>query len=223
MVRTLQMTDDGSHTLQLAASEVTYHSRFGAIQESKHVYIEAGLQPFMHSTSPFRIFELGFGTGLLAFLSYQEAKDNNIKIEYETVEAFPLVKEEYAALNYAKALGKKELGESFQLLHQVPWNKIIRIGEWFTIIKHHIPVEQFVTEKKFHAIFYDAFMPAAQPEMWTAQSLARMYNLLLPNGILTTYCSKSEVKRNLEAVGFVLEKLPGPKGKREMIRAKKPL
>jgi tRNA U34 5-methylaminomethyl-2-thiouridine-forming methyltransferase MnmC len=132
------------------------------------------------------------------------------------------VNEEYAPLNYAKALGKKEMGNSFQMLHKVSWNKTIRIGNWFTLVKHHIPVEQFVTSKKFHVIFYDAFMPVAQPEMWTEESFARMYNLLLPNGVLTTYCSKAEVRRNLEAAGFFVEKLPGPLGKREMLRARKP-
>jgi len=222
MVRAIQVTGDGSHTLHLPNSEVTFHSRFGAIQESEHVYIGAGLQPFINTTSPIRIFEMGFGTGLNAFLTYLEAKENQVTIEYEAVEAFPLLKEEYAPLNYAKALGKKELADSFQMLHQVPWNKIIRIGNLFTLIKHHIAVEQFVTSKKFHLIFYDAFMPAAQPEMWTEESFARMYELLLPNGVLTTYCSKGEVRRNLEAVGFLIEKLPGPAGKREMLRAHKP-
>lgn len=220
--RILQITNDGSHTLQLQDSEITYHSRFGAIQESEHVYLTAGLQPFIFTTSTIRIFEMGFGTGLLAFLSYLEAKENNVKIEYETVEAFPLSKEEYAPLNYAKALGKREMAESFQLLHKVPWNKMVRIGEWFTLTKHHKPVEQFETDKKFHVIFYDAFMPAAQPELWTTERFAQMFDMLLPNGVLATYCSKGEVRRNLEAVGFLVEKLQGPKGKREMLRAYKP-
>jgi tRNA U34 5-methylaminomethyl-2-thiouridine-forming methyltransferase MnmC len=222
MAREIQVTNDGSHTILLQGSEVTYHSRYGAIQESEHVYIGAGLQPFMTKTSPIRIFEMGFGTGLNAFLAYLEAKEAQVKIEYEAVEAFPLVKEEYSQLNYAKALGKKELADSFQTFHQVPWNKAIRFGDWFTLLKHHNTLETFASNKQFHVIFYDAFEPGAQPELWTPEIFTRLHDLLLPGGVLTTYCSKGEVRRNLEAVGFVVEKLPGALGKREMLRAHKP-
>ncbi|MCA0381667.1 MAG: tRNA (5-methylaminomethyl-2-thiouridine)(34)-methyltransferase MnmD [Bacteroidetes bacterium] len=223
MMRELHVTRDGSHTLQLINSEVTYHSRYGAIQESEHVYIGAGLQPFIGNTEPVRIFEMGFGTGLNAFLAYLEAREAKVKIEYEAVEAFPLVKEEYKHLNYAQVMGKKELCEAFQMLHQTPWNRTIRIGSWFSLVKHQANMLEFATTKKFHVIFYDAFAPTAQPELWTEDALGKMYNLLQPNGILTTYCSKGEVRRNLEAVGFSIEKLPGPYGKREMLRAHKAL
>lgn len=223
MMRELQVTRDGSHTLQLTNSEVTYHSRYGALQESEHVYIGAGLQPFMGKQEPVRIFEMGFGTGLNAFLAYLEAREAKVKIEYEAVEAFPLVKEEYKHLNYAQVMGKRELSEAFQMLHQTPWNRTIRIGSWFSLVKHQTNLLEFASTKKFHVVFYDAFAPTAQPELWTTEVFANMYDLLLPNGILTTYCSKGEVRRNLEAVGFSIEKLPGAYGKREMLRAHKAL
>ena len=221
MRRELQVTGDGSHTLQLASSEVTYHSRYGAIQESEHVYIGAGLQPFVGKTEPVRIFEMGFGTGLNAFLAYLEAREAKVKIEYEAVEAFPLEKEEYKHLNFAQVMGKRELCESFQMLHQTPWQRTIRIGSWFSLVKHKTSLLEFQTSKQFHVIFFDAFAPSAQPELWTAEVFAKMYDLLYPGGLLTTYCSKGEVRRTLESVGFIVEKLPGPYGKREMVRAHK--
>lgn len=222
MRREIQVTADGSHTIQVDGSEVTYHSKFGAIQESEHVYIGAGLQPFIGKADPIRVFEMGFGTGLNAFLAYLEARQEKVKIEYEAVEAFPLEREEYRQLNYAHVLRKRELSESFQMIHQAPWNKTIRIGTLFTLVKHQARIEEFDTDKKFHVIFYDAFAPSAQPELWTEELFAKMYDMLLPDGILTTYCSKGDVRRTLEAVGFDIEKLPGPRGKREMVRAFKP-
>jgi tRNA U34 5-methylaminomethyl-2-thiouridine-forming methyltransferase MnmC len=222
MMRELQVTEDGSHTLQLVDSPVTYHSRFGAIQESEHVYIGAGLQPFIGKEEPIRIFEVGFGTGLNAFLSYLEAKQEKVRVDYEAVEPFPLTRDEYKHLNYAQVLRKRELAESFQMMHQTPWGKTIRIGTLFTLIKHQMKLEDFDTHRKFHAIFFDAFAPSAQPELWTEEIFAKMYDFLYPNGVLVTYCSKGDVRRSLANVGFDLEKLPGPRGKREMVRAYKP-
>ncbi len=221
MMRELLITADGSHTLQLPDAEITYHSRFGAIQESEHVYIGAGLQPFVGNTDPIRVFEVGFGTGLNAFLAYLEAREAKVKVEYEAVEAFPLQKEEYKQLNYAHVLRKRELAESFQMMHQAPWNRNIKIGQLFSLTKHETKLESFSTDKKFHVVFFDAFAPSAQPELWTDEIMQQMFDLLLPNGILTTYCSKGEVRRSLERAGFLIEKLPGPRGKREMMRAHK--
>jgi tRNA U34 5-methylaminomethyl-2-thiouridine-forming methyltransferase MnmC len=220
--REVVVTADGSQTLQLADSEVTYHSKYGAISESEHVYIGAGLQPFVGVEEPIRVFEMGFGTGLNAFLCYLEAKQTKIKIEYEGIEAYPLTKEDYRKLTFAHALRKSELHESFQMMHQAPWNKTIRIGQFFSMIKHNGKLEEFTTSRLFHVVFFDAFAPAAQPELWSEEMFQKMHDLLYPNGILTTYCSKGEVRRNLEKVGFMIEKLPGPRGKREMIRAHKP-
>lgn len=222
MMREIQVTGDGSHTLCLPDSEVTFHSRYGAIQESEHVYIGAGLQPFIGKTEPIRIFEMGFGTGLNAFLSYLEAKEAQVKIEYEAVENNPLSREEYKTLNYAEALRKKEFAESFQMMHQTPWNKTIRMGTMFSLIKHQVNLEDFKTDKSFHIIFFDAFAPTHQPELWSADIFGHMFDLLVPGGILTTYCSKGAVRRTLTDSGFTIEKLPGPWGKREMVRAIKP-
>lgn len=223
MKRELQVTADGSHTFQLSESEITFHSRFGAIQESEHVYIGAGLQPFIGKVEPIRVFEMGFGTGLNAFLSYLEARTEKVRVEYEAVEAFPLEKEEYMQLNYAHVLRKPALAETFQLLHQAPWGKTIRLGQFFSLVKHQSKIEEFNSDKKFHVIFYDAFAPGAQPELWTEDVFYKLYDMLHDGGILTTYCSKGEVRRTLHSVGFDIEKLPGPRGKREMVRAFKPL
>jgi tRNA U34 5-methylaminomethyl-2-thiouridine-forming methyltransferase MnmC len=221
MIRELQVTGDGSHTLQVKDSEITYHSRYGAIQESEHVYIGAGLQPFLHKVEPVRVMEMGFGTGLNAFLTYLEAREEKVKIEYDGIEAFPLSKEEYRNLNYARAIGKPELTETFQMLHQTPWGKNIRIGSYFSVIKHQVKLEDFQSKKKFHVIYFDAFAPSAQPELWTPEVFEKMYDLLEPGGVMSTYCAKGDVRRGLESVGFVVEKLPGPWGKREILRASK--
>lgn len=223
MKRELQVTADGSHTFQLAESDITFHSRFGAIQESEHVYIGAGLQPFIGKVDPIRVFEMGFGTGLNAFLAYLEARTEKVKVEYEAVEAFPLDKEEYMQLNYAHVLRKPALAETFQLLHQAPWGKTIRLGQFFSLVKHTTKIEDFHSDKKFHVIFYDAFAPGAQPELWTEDIFYKLYDMLHDGGILTTYCSKGDVRRTLHSVGFDIEKLPGPRGKREMVRAFKTL
>ncbi len=222
MIRELQVTGDGSHTLIVQDSDITYHSRYGAIQESEHVYIGAGLQPFVGKAEPIRVLEVGFGTGLNAFLTYIEAKEEKVRIEYEAIEAFPLVREEYGKLNYAQVMRKRELNDTLQLLHQTPWGKNIKMGVLFSIIKHKVKLEDFKCPRNFHVIFFDAFAPNYQPELWTEEIFESMYNLLYPGGLLTTYCSKSDVRRNMEAVGFDIEKIPGPYGKREMVRAFKP-
>jgi tRNA U34 5-methylaminomethyl-2-thiouridine-forming methyltransferase MnmC len=199
--------------------QVTYHSKHGAIQESKHVFIEAGLRPLLHQQETLRIFEMGFGTGLNALLTMIEAAQQHQKIHYETVEAFPLEQELVTQLNYCEQT--PDWQNSFEQLHTTPWEQPVTLMPYFTLHKHHTQLINYSTGQQFNLIFYDAFAPNAQPELWTVDAFTQLFSLLDDQGILVTYCSKGDVRRSMKAAGFTLEKIPGPPGKREMIRAKK--
>lgn len=212
-------TADGSVTIAIPELQVTYHSKHGAIQESMHVFIEAGLKPMLHQQHTLRIFEMGFGTGLNALLTMIEANRHQQKILYEAVEAYPLESELITKLNYCEQT--PEWQPYFEQLHTAPWGQPVAITEHFTIQKHNIPLINYSTNQPFHLIYYDAFAPGAQPELWTVEMFSHLFNLLDDGGILVTYCSKGDVRRAMKAAGFTVEKIPGPPGKREMVRAKK--
>ncbi len=225
MDRQLVLTKDGSHTLEVPGMNATYHSIHGAIQESMHVFIEAGLRN--HGTGkPVRIFEMGFGTGLNALLTLIEAEASKFTAHYTTVELFPLKPAEITSLNYCTQLQREDLQLLFEQLHLAEWEKDLAITSYLTIHKSlsnlidFSPVESF---KPCDLIFYDAFAPSVQPDLWTTSIFEKLYRLLLPGGALLTYCSKADVRRSMQAGGFSIEKIPGPWGKREMVRAwKKP-
>jgi tRNA U34 5-methylaminomethyl-2-thiouridine-forming methyltransferase MnmC len=223
--RIIQLTEDGSHTILIPEINVTYHSKFGAIQESKHVFIKEGLQYFLsihavNKDESLNIFEIGFGTGLNTWLSLNEAIHLNRKINYCAVEPFPLSVEEAGKLNYASILDK-DLQKYFLQLHQCEWDEEILIHPLFLFEKINIQLQDFSINKKFHLIYFDAFDPNAQPELWTENVFEKMRDILYPNGILVTYCSKGIVRRTMQAAGFSVEKLKGPPHKREMVRAVK--
>jgi tRNA U34 5-methylaminomethyl-2-thiouridine-forming methyltransferase MnmC len=212
-------TLDGSHTLYLKDKDETYHSRHGAIQESRHVFIEAGLKPLVETGSKeIQILEVGFGTGLNALLTYLEAEKNEISIQYTSLEAFPVSSEIVSQLNYGDALNAKAV---FQKLHALSWNENHRVSEFFSLQKNQIKLEEFGSDKKFGLIYFDAFAPRVQPELWTEEVFRKIYKLTASDGVLVTYCSKGDVRRAMIAAGFQVEKLPGPPGKREMLRAVK--
>ncbi|HMP95119.1 MAG TPA: tRNA (5-methylaminomethyl-2-thiouridine)(34)-methyltransferase MnmD, partial [Phnomibacter sp.] len=217
--REITITKDGSHTLEVQDTQDTYHSRFGALQESQHVFIGAGLHPFIKEGQPVRVLEVGFGTGLNAFLTYLEAKEENVHIDYEGIEPAPISEQEYTKRNYPSAAKRHVYADRFIQLHEAPWNKPINMGALFTLTKHQTTVQDFKSPHQFHVIYFDAFAPASQPELWTTEIFDKMYALTKPGGVLVTYCSKGEVRRSLTAAGFLVEKLPGPAGKREMTRA----
>ncbi|MBO9564790.1 MAG: tRNA (5-methylaminomethyl-2-thiouridine)(34)-methyltransferase MnmD [Niastella sp.] len=219
--REVMTTADGSVTIAIPELNVTYHSKHGAIQESMHVFIEAGLRPLLHRQEAIAIFEMGFGTGLNALLTFVEATKHLQKINYHTVEAFPLEKEIVEQLNYCEQLQQPELKPLFDELHTSPWNEAIHLNPWFTIQKNHTSLFNLSTTQPVNLIYYDAFAPAAQPELWTAETFTRLFNMLTAGGILVTYCSKGDVRRAMQAAGFLIEKIPGPPGKREMVRATK--
>jgi len=223
MQRQPVITKDGSHTISIPEMNVTYHSHHGAIQESMHVFINAGLKYVSNilKVSDPCIFEMGFGTGLNALLTLIEAERRQQKIHYITVELFPLQVDEIILLNYCEQLHRKDLEPVFQQLHQCDWEKDISITPFFTIKKLRTNLINLSTYQPANLIYYDAFGPSAQPELWTKEIFEKLYNMLLPGGILVTYCSKSDVRRAMQAAGLIVEKIQGPRGKREMVRARK--
>ena len=218
MKRSLQITADLSHTVLVDDLDITYHSRHGAVQESQHVFIEAGLKAIqLEPKEQIHIFEMGLGTGLNAWLTWQFAQTHARNIDYTAVELFPLEATIYKELNYVDDSKKHQ----FELLHSCSWNEPHQLDHHFHFEKKQLDIRQLEIENKFHLIYYDAFAPSAQPELWTQTLFEKLYSSLQANGILVTYCSKSDVRRAMLAAGFLVEKLPGPPRKREMLRAKK--
>lgn len=219
MKRIVQQTTDGSQTIAIPEMHVTYHSIHGAVQESMHVFINAGLLNIISHYETINIFEMGFGTGLNALLTLNTAIQFGKKINYHAVEQYPLSQTEYLQLNYENYLQQKDLHAYLLRMHECEWNSLINIHPQFNLYKQQQSLLSFTTQEKFNLIYYDAFAPTAQPELWAKEIFSKMFNILLENGILVTYCSKGDVRRAMLAAGFHVEKLPGPPRKREMLRA----
>lgn len=219
MQRSVILTGDGSHSVSVPEINVTYHSVHGAIQESQHIFIDAGLKEILKHKSDISIFEMGFGTGLNALLTLYEIHDKPDTIYYETVEQYPLEEFIPATLNYAAQMHAEHLQEKFIQMHASPWNKTIDIENNFSLLKRKDKIEDVLLDKLFDLVYFDAFAPAAQPELWTAPIFSKLYEAMRSGGLLLTYCSKGVVRRAMEEAGFIIEKLPGPKGKREIVRA----
>ncbi|WMN12561.1 tRNA (5-methylaminomethyl-2-thiouridine)(34)-methyltransferase MnmD [Marivirga salinae] len=214
-------TEDGSHSLYHEGLKETYHSFHGALQESVHVFIEKGLR-FWRTKSGLPkqvdIFEVGFGTGLNALLTAQFAIDNEVKINFTTIEPYPLDMEIIDQLNYATSIGQDNLKTVFKELHSCKWEENIEISPYFSIHKIKSKLEDFQTDQRFDVLFFDAFAPSKQAELWTADLLQKCFSLLREGGVFTTYSAKGQLKRDLKSVGFEVETLPGPPGKKEMVR-----
>jgi tRNA U34 5-methylaminomethyl-2-thiouridine-forming methyltransferase MnmC len=225
MQRIPVITKDGSHTISIPEMGVTYHSTHGAIQESLHVFIEAGLNYFIEVQKPDKIsiMEMGFGTGLNALLSLIETEKLNCKINYHSLELYPLREEEFVQLNYCDQLGRSDLGETFQRIHQCNWNEAADVTDKFSLIKIDSSLQAYSKNILFNIIYFDAFDPAAQPELWTKEIFDKLYSLLIPGGVIVTYCCKGDVRRALMASGFTVNRIPGPPGKRQMLRGIKEL
>ena len=217
----LQKTADGSHTLFIPELNETYHSIHGAIQESQHVFIKNGLHYFSDKKTV-SILEVGFGTGLNALLTLLDKQNLAQQVNYVSLEKFPLNLALIEQLNYTTQL-KLNVAQTalFNQLHICEWNKLTSITNNFNLLKIEKDLADFQYETTFDIVYFDAFAPEKQAELWTAEIFSKIYDLLRPNGILVTYCAKGVVKRTIKSVGFQLETLPGPPGKREMIRAKK--
>ncbi|WP_128547436.1 tRNA (5-methylaminomethyl-2-thiouridine)(34)-methyltransferase MnmD [Larkinella soli] len=209
------LTADGSTSVYNAAVDQHYHSIFGALQESQRVFIELGLYPALERFGEVRVFEMGFGTGLNALLTLSEAEKAGKPVRYTAVEAYPLPEEEAGRLNFGELLGSPYL----KPLHAAPWNRRVEPAPGFSLLKQGGFLQDFQTGERFNLVYYDAFAPEAQPELWTEEIFQKVAGWMNPGGILTTYCSKGYVQRNLKAAGFSVEKHPGPARKREVLRA----
>ncbi|WP_340063752.1 tRNA (5-methylaminomethyl-2-thiouridine)(34)-methyltransferase MnmD [Ascidiimonas aurantiaca] len=219
MKRSIITTADGAHTIFLEEWNEQYHSRHGAVQEARHVFIKMGLKLFRNRH--LRILEMGFGTGLNAFITLLEAPLLRLKVQYTGLEAYPVPKEEYQLLNYPEKLCVPEKKELFAELHTLPWEVSSFLTPDFEIIKRKQRFEDFAETAGFDLIYFDAFGARVQPELWTEIMFAKMYSALNNNGVLVTYSAKGSVRRAMQSVGFEVERLPGPPGKREMLRALK--
>ena len=223
MKREIITTADGSHSISVPELNVTYHSIHGAIQESMHVFIQAGLidSEIFEYIGVHQILEIGFGTGLNALLTLMEADKHKNRVYYTAIEPYPLNEEIISQLNYCEQLNLPQYKPHFERMHETSWEEMYEISEYFRLTKTKCNVVDFTTNDLFDIIYFDAFAPTAQPELWTKEIFDKMYSILKPHGILVTYCSKGDVRRAMIAAGFEVEKLQGPPRKREMLRARR--
>ena len=221
--RIITTTKDGSHSIAIPEMAVTYHSVHRAIRESEHVYIQAGLleAEIFEYTGVHTVLEIGFGTGLNALLTLLQADQHQNRIYYTALEPFPLEKELISGLNYCEQLQRTDYQEKFMRMHETGMDEYYEISPFFRLRKIGARLQDQVFTESFRLIYFDAFAPAAQPELWTREIFQKLFEALLPDGLLVTYCSKGEVRRAMVAAGFKVEKVPGPPGKREMLRARK--
>ncbi|HRZ97284.1 MAG TPA: tRNA (5-methylaminomethyl-2-thiouridine)(34)-methyltransferase MnmD [Paludibacter sp.] len=214
----IKITSDGSHTLYVPEIDESYHSAHGAIQESRHIFIEAGLK--LCQKAEINVLEIGFGTGLNALLALEEAEISQKYIHFTTIEKYPVNYETALQLNYPEQL-KSDYRTFFNKIHSCQWNEIAQISQNFTLKKIEIDFLDFEPENFFDVIFFDAFSPEKQAEMWTQSHFEKIYRQCNQGAVLTTYCAKGNVRRAMQNAGFIVERLPGPPGKREILRATK--
>lgn len=220
-MRKLILTNDGTHSLLHLGLNEQYHSKHGALAESRHVFIQEGLQKIRLNKTAVSILEIGLGTGLNAYLTLLENRNQPLNIRYTAVEAFPIRPEEAAQLNYPQLLVHQEQDPLFNAIHSSAWEQPEQLEPNFCLIKHQVSLLAFASETAFDLIYFDAFSPGSQPELWTEAVFTKLFGQLKIGGLLVTYCAKGEVKRNLKKAGFMVMALPGPPGKREMTSAYK--
>lgn len=214
-------TSDGSNSISSKNFDATYHSIHGAIEESMHVFISAGLRyKHLNGSKSLKIFEMGFGSGLNAYLSALEANKLKVNIEYHSIELHPVPKEIYEQLNFHESL-EDSTKEDFIKLHKAKWDELIPINSYFSLKKLQADLEQIEIDADYDLIFYDAFAPSCQAQLWEEEIHTKLYRSLLPSGALVTYCAQGKFKRILKGLGYSLDKLPGPGKKHEMTRAVK--
>lgn len=219
MNREVIKTKDNSSTLFVPELDQHYHSMHGAMQESMHVFIDAGLHLFKNADSPVHILEIGFGTGLNALLTAIEAEKLNLPVDYTALEKYPLTVDEMLQLNYGEVVENEKAKKLLFGLHDVKWEEKVKIQESFTLRKHKTDIKVYGSSVEYDLIYFDAFAPSAQPDLWTVEVFEHMYASLKTGGVLVTYCVKGDVRRAMKAADFEVEKIPGPPGKREMARA----
>jgi len=214
----LVQTSDGSQTLSVDGGVEHYHSTNGAIAEALHVYIEAGLAPF--AGREVNVFEVGFGTGLNAMLAYQFAVCNATRVNYTSIERYPLPLDIAEKLNYPEQVDL-DREKYFDALHSAPWDSMVALDAHFSLQKVEADLVEYTPSAGIDVVFFDAFAPDLQPQLWSLQVFEKVFNAMNDGGVLVTYSSKGFVKNNLREVGFSVKRLPGPKGKRHMILAQK--
>ena len=219
MKREIIITSDGSTTIQLPDWNEQYHSKHGAIQEAYHVFLDTGF--FKIDLQEIAVLEIGFGTGLNAFITFLEAKKLQKKVNYVGVEAYPISMEEFQKLNYVSELKALEFQSVFDEMHRISWEKEHSISKDFQLLKRKQFFQDIQDTAAFDLIYFDAFGAQNQPELWTEAIFLKMYKAMKKEGVLVTYSAKGSVRRAMQAVGFMVERLPGPPGKREMLRATK--
>lgn len=215
MDKKLITTEDGSHSFFVPKLGENYHSRHGAIQESLHVFIQSGLNKINKKT--IRIFEMGFGSGLNALLTLQKAKQNNLSIIYDTIELYPLGNDDAKKMNYSQLLGIP--GNLFMKFHESEWEVWNQLEPGFKFRKKNADLKNFSTDESYDLIYFDAFSPEVQPDLWETPIFKPLFKALNPGGILTSYSVRGKFRRSLKEVGFRVEKIPGPPGKRQITRA----
>jgi tRNA U34 5-methylaminomethyl-2-thiouridine-forming methyltransferase MnmC len=216
-------TKDGSQSLFLPELNEHYHSMYGAKTESEHIYISMGLDYVASSKEHIKILEIGFGTGLNVLCTYMASLRLNKQIEYETLELYPLKQDIWSVLQYPLLWPENpEMLDLFEYLHEKAPDQTIYMGKYLHVIKRYISLHEFVPLQTYDVIYFDAFAPEKQPDLWTPEVFSKLFDAMNKGGVLVTYCCKGEVKRMLKTAGFTIEKVNGPVGgKREMLRAHK--
>ncbi|MEC5144227.1 tRNA (5-methylaminomethyl-2-thiouridine)(34)-methyltransferase MnmD [Chitinophaga sp. 212800010-3] len=213
------LTADGSYTIFNEAIGEHYHSAKGAVTESRHVFIQSGLDFAAKLRKQIVVLEVGLGTGLNALLSLQYGLQHDLSLQYIALELYPLAAGMALALQYPQYIGAPELTPAFRLLHTSDNATAFRINPGFSFTRHQTDVRDFNTNATFNLVYYDAFSPAAQPHLWTRAIFEKLYGFMQTSAVLVTYSAKGQIKRDLKSIGFTVESLPGAPGKREMIRA----
>ena len=213
----LVITNDGSHSIFNPEVNETYHSKHGAIVEAEYIFIRHGFSAL--NKKNLTILEIGFGTGLNALLTLQKATQKKVTVNYHTMELYPVNKDKYKKLNFTDLIGMEK--DDLLDLHQSEWEKECQITDYFKLTKSKTSLENYTSKTKFDIIYFDAFSPEKQPELWTDIIFKKMHEYLKEDGFLVTYCAKGVVKRTMKAVGFEIVVLDGPPGKRQMTRANK--
>ncbi|MFA6949469.1 MAG: tRNA (5-methylaminomethyl-2-thiouridine)(34)-methyltransferase MnmD [Lentimicrobiaceae bacterium] len=216
----LAHTEDGSYTLFNEDINEHYHSIHGAVRESTHIFINAGLMSMVGRNPEIRILEIGFGTGLNALLTLIEQQKLNIKVNYSALEPYPVPREIYEKLNYCNFLAVPILNSSFELMHSNIDNNSVKINRDFTFNGYLTTFQKFESvDNNFDLIYLDAFSPDTEPALWTEDIFIKLHRIMNKEGVIVTYCSKGIVRRLMQSCGFSTERLPGPPGKHEILRA----
>ncbi|MCR4800085.1 MAG: tRNA (5-methylaminomethyl-2-thiouridine)(34)-methyltransferase MnmD [Bacteroidales bacterium] len=218
MSHVIQQTLDGSHTIYIPELDEHYHSTNGAVQEARHIYISKAYN-FSTVQNPV-VFEVGFGTGLNALLTALEAERTRRKTLYVAIEKYPVSHDEWSVLNYPHIIGENSVS-LFSALHLAEWDRVVEVSPYFSLKKIHADITDFLEIPMTDVIYFDAFAPNKQASMWSTEIFNFLFEHTSPNGVLTTYCAKGDVRRMLQSVGYAVERTDGPPGKREMLRAGK--